>query len=114
MCSFQKRVGVVEAIFAVLIRNVGSPQFDRAGAVHFDPVRNGGEDVAAELPGMQVGGAAKLELAAILRSAGGEDVPGIAGFDDGGVVRSPKVAGECERLRGLREYRSGAEHRRQQ
>jgi hypothetical protein len=59
-----------------------------------DPVGNGVEDVAAQLPMLEVLRAAHGELSAIGGLAGGEDVPGLALLDDRGIVGSGDISGE--------------------
>jgi hypothetical protein len=81
----------------LFIGDVRRPKVYGSRAVLVNPIGNLVEDVAAEFPLPQVRRAAHLELAAVVGSAGGEDVPGIASLDDRGVVRFPEVAGKGER-----------------
>src|SRR6201989_1487370 len=59
-----------------------------------DPVGNGIEDVAAELPMFQVLRAAHGELSAVGGFARGEDVPGFILFDDRGIVGPGDVSSQ--------------------
>jgi hypothetical protein len=57
-----------------------------------NPAGDGIEDVAAQLPVFEVLGAAHRELSAIGSFACGEDVPGVAFFDDRRIVGSGDVS----------------------
>jgi len=76
------------------VGDVGRPEVACAGAALVNPVGHGIEDVAAELPVVEVLRAAHRELSAVWSFAGGEDVPGFTLFDDRRIVGSGDVSGE--------------------
>src|SRR5579863_6518647 len=81
----KRRHGVIQAIFAVRVGYVRRPDTASAGNLLEGPCRNAGENVTAESPLLQIGGAELRHVLAI-ELIGRKDVPAAALADNGRIM----------------------------
>ncbi len=97
----EERVGVVEPVLVVHVRDVGRPQILCRRATLTNPIRERSEYMSAELPVDQILRAADSELTAVRRFASGEYIPGFSTLDERRVVGSRYIACKGVNVRQL-------------